>query len=211
MASSTVRERPLRRRRCIALCSSDACTPLLACQPAHWLALLACPSPPPACPPCSHPGLGGGLGPAQLRRPLLLAPAPHHVWRRRRLLLLRAPHLVQVWWGAEPGCGEGRAGGVVWMAVEQRRSVAAGGVHAAPDWEGSAPPPCIAHTNVVNTSASGGRYLCPIGGMNGLFAKLSMTELRARQGVCSSACCVGLRASVALPTCATPSRPLPTC
>eukprot|EP00887_Chlorella_sp_A99_P003164 scaffold9.g3164.t1 len=32
------------------------------------------------------------------------------------------------------------------------------------------------------------RYLCPIGGMNGLFAKLSMTELRARQGVCSSEC-----------------------
>lgn len=30
------------------------------------------------------------------------------------------------------------------------------------------------------------RYLCPIGGMNGLFAKLSMTELRARHGVCSS-------------------------
>lgn len=29
------------------------------------------------------------------------------------------------------------------------------------------------------------RYLCPIGGMNGLFAKLSMTEVRARQGVCS--------------------------
>lgn len=32
------------------------------------------------------------------------------------------------------------------------------------------------------------RYLCPIGGMNGLFAKLSMTELRARAGVCSSNC-----------------------
>ena len=29
------------------------------------------------------------------------------------------------------------------------------------------------------------RHLCPIGGMNGMFAKLSMTELRARQGVCS--------------------------
>lgn len=29
------------------------------------------------------------------------------------------------------------------------------------------------------------RHLCPIGGMNGLFAKLSMTEVRARQGVCS--------------------------
>ncbi|KAK9803256.1 hypothetical protein WJX72_000197 [[Myrmecia] bisecta] len=32
------------------------------------------------------------------------------------------------------------------------------------------------------------RFLCPIGGMNGLFAKLSMTELRASQGVCSSNC-----------------------
>lgn len=31
------------------------------------------------------------------------------------------------------------------------------------------------------------RYLCPIGGMNGLFAKLSMTEVRARQGVCTGA------------------------
>ena len=32
------------------------------------------------------------------------------------------------------------------------------------------------------------RWLCPIGGMNGLFAKLSMTELRARPGVCAAEC-----------------------
>lgn len=32
------------------------------------------------------------------------------------------------------------------------------------------------------------RYLCPIGGMNGLFAKLSLTELRAQQGICSATC-----------------------
>jgi len=32
------------------------------------------------------------------------------------------------------------------------------------------------------------RYLCPIGGMNGLYAKLSMTELRAQQGICSAEC-----------------------
>ncbi|MBE9038023.1 sigma 54-interacting transcriptional regulator [aff. Roholtiella sp. LEGE 12411] len=32
------------------------------------------------------------------------------------------------------------------------------------------------------------RYLCPIGGMNGLFAKVSMTELRAQQGICSATC-----------------------
>ncbi len=32
------------------------------------------------------------------------------------------------------------------------------------------------------------RYLCPIGGMNGLFAKLSMTELRAQQGICAATC-----------------------
>ncbi|MDJ0736364.1 MAG: sigma 54-interacting transcriptional regulator [Nostocaceae cyanobacterium] len=32
------------------------------------------------------------------------------------------------------------------------------------------------------------RYLCPIGGMNGLFAKLAMTELRAQQGICSASC-----------------------
>lgn len=32
------------------------------------------------------------------------------------------------------------------------------------------------------------RYLCPVGGMNGLFAKLSIIELRARQGVCSGTC-----------------------
>jgi len=32
------------------------------------------------------------------------------------------------------------------------------------------------------------RYLCPIGGMNGLFAKLSMTELRAQRGVCAASC-----------------------
>lgn len=32
------------------------------------------------------------------------------------------------------------------------------------------------------------RYLCPIGGMNGLFAKLSITELRAQQGTCSAEC-----------------------
>jgi transcriptional regulator with AAA-type ATPase domain/NAD-dependent dihydropyrimidine dehydrogenase PreA subunit len=32
------------------------------------------------------------------------------------------------------------------------------------------------------------RYLCPIGGMNGVFAKLSMTELRAQHGICSAEC-----------------------
>lgn len=32
------------------------------------------------------------------------------------------------------------------------------------------------------------RYLCPIGGMNGLYAKLALTELRAEQGVCSAEC-----------------------
>ncbi len=32
------------------------------------------------------------------------------------------------------------------------------------------------------------RYLCPIGGMNGLFAKLSIIELRAQQGICSATC-----------------------
>jgi len=32
------------------------------------------------------------------------------------------------------------------------------------------------------------RYLCPIGGMNGMFAKLSMIELRAQQGTCSAEC-----------------------
>lgn len=32
------------------------------------------------------------------------------------------------------------------------------------------------------------RYLCPIGGMNGLFAKLSVVELRAQQGICSASC-----------------------
>ena len=32
------------------------------------------------------------------------------------------------------------------------------------------------------------RYLCPIGGMNGMFAKLSMVELRAQRGICSATC-----------------------
>ena len=32
------------------------------------------------------------------------------------------------------------------------------------------------------------RYLCPIGGMNGMFAKLSMVELRSLQPVCGSQC-----------------------
>jgi transcriptional regulator with AAA-type ATPase domain len=32
------------------------------------------------------------------------------------------------------------------------------------------------------------RYLCPIGGMNGMFAKLAMTELRSPQQVCGSQC-----------------------
>ena len=32
------------------------------------------------------------------------------------------------------------------------------------------------------------RYLCPIGGMNGLFSKMAATELRAVQGVCSAEC-----------------------
>ncbi len=32
------------------------------------------------------------------------------------------------------------------------------------------------------------RYLCLIGGMNGMFAKLAITELRAQQGTCSAEC-----------------------
>lgn len=32
------------------------------------------------------------------------------------------------------------------------------------------------------------RYLCPVGGMNGLFAKLSVLELRAQAGVCGGSC-----------------------
>jgi polyferredoxin len=32
------------------------------------------------------------------------------------------------------------------------------------------------------------RYLCPIGGMNGMFAKLSIIELRSTQAVCGSLC-----------------------
>lgn len=32
------------------------------------------------------------------------------------------------------------------------------------------------------------RYLCPIGGMNGLYGKLAMIELRAQQGTCSAEC-----------------------
>ncbi len=32
------------------------------------------------------------------------------------------------------------------------------------------------------------RYLCPVGGMNGLFAKLAILELRAEAGTCSGSC-----------------------
>ncbi|MBW4465576.1 MAG: sigma 54-interacting transcriptional regulator [Pegethrix bostrychoides GSE-TBD4-15B] len=32
------------------------------------------------------------------------------------------------------------------------------------------------------------RYLCPIGGMNGLFGKLAIIELRAQQGICAATC-----------------------
>jgi polyferredoxin len=32
------------------------------------------------------------------------------------------------------------------------------------------------------------RYLCPIGGMNGMFAKLAVVELRAARGVCTAEC-----------------------
>jgi len=32
------------------------------------------------------------------------------------------------------------------------------------------------------------RYLCPVGGMNGLFAKLAIIELRAQVGTCSGSC-----------------------
>ena len=32
------------------------------------------------------------------------------------------------------------------------------------------------------------RHLCPVGGMNGLFAKLSIVELRAESGTCSGSC-----------------------
>lgn len=32
------------------------------------------------------------------------------------------------------------------------------------------------------------RYLCPIGGMNGLFTQLSMTRMKGTQGICSAEC-----------------------
>ena len=32
------------------------------------------------------------------------------------------------------------------------------------------------------------RHLCPIGGMNGLYAKLAVTELRAQNGQCKAVC-----------------------
>lgn len=32
------------------------------------------------------------------------------------------------------------------------------------------------------------KYLCPVGGMNGLFAKLAILELRAEVGTCSGSC-----------------------
>ncbi|MEB3261186.1 MAG: 4Fe-4S binding protein, partial [Cyanobacteriota bacterium] len=32
------------------------------------------------------------------------------------------------------------------------------------------------------------RHLCPVGGMNGLFAKLAISELRAQAGTCSGSC-----------------------
>ncbi|HEY9700627.1 MAG TPA: sigma 54-interacting transcriptional regulator [Trichocoleus sp.] len=32
------------------------------------------------------------------------------------------------------------------------------------------------------------RYLCPIGGMNGMFSKLAIIELRAQQGICAATC-----------------------
>lgn len=32
------------------------------------------------------------------------------------------------------------------------------------------------------------RYLCPIGGVTGMFAKVSATELRAKPGICSATC-----------------------
>ena len=32
------------------------------------------------------------------------------------------------------------------------------------------------------------RHLCPVGGMNGLFAKLSILELRAEAGTCGGSC-----------------------
>ncbi len=32
------------------------------------------------------------------------------------------------------------------------------------------------------------RHLCPVGGMNGLFAKLAISELRAQPGICSGSC-----------------------
>jgi len=32
------------------------------------------------------------------------------------------------------------------------------------------------------------RYLCPIGAMNGAFAKMAMTEVRGKQGVCAASC-----------------------
>ncbi|KIZ02049.1 nitrogen assimilation regulatory protein [Monoraphidium neglectum] len=43
-------------------------------------------------------------------------------------------------------------------------------------------------TSVVYEKRMWCRYLCPIGAMNGLMAKLSMTEVRGRNGVCRGSC-----------------------
>lgn len=54
------------------------------------------------------------------------------------------------------------------------------------------------------------RYLCPIGGMNGMFAKLAMVELRSTQQVCGSQCSTFgcYKGSAATPV--TFTNPLPT-
>ena len=47
-------------------------------------------------PVCRHPGVGGGVGSAQLSSPLLVAAADYHCGRHGWQLVLRAPHLVPV-------------------------------------------------------------------------------------------------------------------
>lgn len=121
---------------------------------------------------------GGGVGPAAERGAVQLPAAAHHRGRDGGQLLLRAPHLVQV-------RGQGAC-----CRAQTRLGRPAGGQCVTLTARVSCLPGCCSpsvtrpHPHLPTRS----RYLCPVGGMNGLFAKLSMTELRARQGVCSGTC-----------------------
>ena len=86
------------------------------------------------------------------------------------------------------GCSSSSPAALCWAATSSSDAYGAGARVQSHDAMGRGAGTCGPGQASTAINAVTSRYLCPIGGMNGLFAKMAMTELRARSGVCTSEC-----------------------